>query len=115
MLAGLAAKSKDELIRDLKYKIEEKSSEMSSKITDEYNNEFTRISKDVRASIAEERKLLEDTKKKLNNAQFDYFAEVKRCKYITDKILSVATEAYSYVFGKDITKDDLAKLSVSKK
>lgn len=113
MLAGLAAKSKDELIRDLKYKIEEKSSEMSSKITDEYNNEFTRISKDVRASIAEERKLLEDTKKKLNNAQFDYFAEVKRCKYITDKIQSVATEAYSYVFGKDITKDDLAKLSVS--
>lgn len=58
---------------------------MYSKINKEYDLEFNRISKDVRAKISEERKLLEDMKNKLSNAQFDYASEIDRCEYITNK------------------------------
>lgn len=58
MASDLARKSKDGLISDLRKKIEERSELMYSKINKEYDLEFNRISKDVRAKISEERKLL---------------------------------------------------------
>lgn len=111
MASDLARKSKDGLISDLRKKIEERSELMYSKINKEYDIEFNRISKDVRAKIAEERNLLEDMKKKLNNAQFDYASEIERCEYIINRIWETAHAAYAYVFEKELAKENFELLS----
>lgn len=111
MASDLARKSKDGLISDLRKKIEERSELMYSKINKEYDIEFNRISKDVRAKIAEERNLLEDMKKKLNNAQFDYASEIDRCEYIINKIWETAHASYAYVFEKELAKENFELLS----
>lgn len=111
MASDLARKSKDGLISDLRKKIEERSELMYSKINKEYDLEFNRISKDVRAKIAEERNLLEDMKKKLNNAQFDYASEIDRCEYIINRIWETAHAAYAYVFEKELAKESFELLS----
>ena len=111
MASDLARKSKDGLISDLRKKIEERSELMYSKINKEYDLEFNRISKDVRAKIAEERNLLEDMKKKLNNAQFDYASEIDRCDYIINRIWETAHAAYAYVFEKELAKENFELLS----
>lgn len=111
MASDLARKSKDGLISDLRKKIEERSELMYSKINKEYDLEFNRISKDVRAKIAEERNLLEDMKKKLNNAQFDYASEIDRCEYIINRIWKTAHAAYAYVFEKELAKESFELLS----
>ena len=111
MASDLARKSKDGLISDLRKKIEERSELMYSKINKEYDLEFNRISKDVRSKIAEERNLLEDMKKKLNNAQFDYASEIDRCDYIINRIWETAHAAYAYVFEKELAKENFELLS----
>lgn len=112
MASDLARKSKDGLISDLRKKIEERSELMYSKINKEYDLEFNRISKDVRAKISEERKLLEDMKNKLSNAQFDYASEIDRCEYITNKIWDIAHTSYVSVFERELTKETFELLSV---
>ena len=111
MASDLARKSKDGLISDLRKKVEERSELMYSKINKEYDLEFNRISKDVRSKIAEERNLLEDMKKKLNNAQFDYASEIDRCDYIINRIWETAHAAYAYVFEKELAKENFELLS----
>lgn len=112
MASDLARKSKDGLISDLRKKIEERSELMYSKINKEYDLEFNRISKDVRAKISEERKLLEDMKNKLSNAQFDYASEIDRCEYITNKIWDIAHTSYVSVFERELAKETFELLSV---
>ena len=112
MATDLARKSKDGLISDLRLKIEERSELMCSKINKEYDLEFNRISKDVRAKIAEERKLLEDMKNKLANAQFDYASEIDRCEYIINKIWDIVHTSYVSVFERELSKEDFELLSV---
>lgn len=112
MASNLARKSKDGLISDLRKKIEERSEFMYSKINKEYDLEFNRISKDVRAKISEERELLEDMKNKLSNAQFDYASEIDRCEYITNKIWDIAHTSYVSVFEQELTKEAFELLSV---
>lgn len=108
----LAKQTKDGLLSDLRRRIGESSEVVYSKFNNNYDIEFSRISKGVQTQIAQERSLLEDTKNKLDNAQFDYDSEIRRCEYIIDKIWDVAHSAYTYVFDRELTKEKFESLSV---
>lgn len=108
----LAKQTKDGLLSDLRRRIGKSSEVVYSKFNNNYDIEFSRISKGVQTQIAQERSLLEDTKNKLDNAQFDYDSEIRRCDYIIDKIWDVAHSAYTYVFGRELTKENFESLSV---
>ena len=113
MASQLARQTKEGLISKLKEKIDENSDLMFSKIGQEYDVEFNRISKSVRGKIEEERKLLEDLKNNLSNAQFNFASEIKRCEYIVNHIWSSASDAYSYAFDRVLSREDFMKLSVN--
>lgn len=108
----VAKQTKDGLLSDLKNKISESGQSICSEINKEYDLEFNRISEGVQTQIAQERSLLKDTKNKLDNAQFDYDSEIRRCEYIIDKIWNTAHDAYKCVFGSELTKENFESLSV---
>ena len=113
MASQLAVQTKEGLISKLKEKIDDNSDLLFSKIGREYDIEFNRISKDVRDKIEEERKLLNNLKKNLSNAEYNYAAEIERCEYIINKIWTLASDAYSYAFNQQLDKESFVKLSVN--
>ncbi len=113
LVTNIARQTRDQLIAQLQLKINgEDSDVIFAKISDNFDKAFTDISKGVNSRIADERHLLAETQKKLEDTSFDYDAEIKRCDYITNHIWEVARNAYQYVFGKNITLDEFALLSV---
>ena len=109
----LAIQTKNQLIDQLKKKIVENKDDMFSIIGQVYDVEFERISNDVRGKIKEERNLLEGLNNNLSNAEFNYESEIKKCEYIVNQIWSNASDAYKYVFGRVLSREDFVKLSVN--
>lgn len=115
MLAGIAKMSKDDLLRQLKSKIEEKKEDLSDNVTQMYDDEFDVISTNVRSKISEERAMLATTKSKLDNAQYNYAAEIERCDYIVNKIAQLSCSAYEYIFGKTLSFEAFGHLGTTEK
>lgn len=115
MLAGIAKMSKEDLLRQLKSKIEEKKEDLSDNVTQMYYDEFQVISTNVRNKISEERAMLATTKSKLDNAQYNYAAEIERCNYIVNKIAQLSCSAYEYIFGKTLSPEALGNLGTTEK
>lgn len=115
MLAGIAKMSKDDLLRQLKSKIEEKKEDLSDNVTQMYDDEFDVISTNVRSKISEERAMLATTKSKLDNAQYNYAAEIERCDYIVNKIAQLSCSAYEYIFGRTLSPEAFENLGTTEK
>ena len=112
LVTTVARQTKDGLLSDLKNKISESGQSICSEINKEYDLEFNRISEGVQAEIAQEKSLLEATKNKLNNAEFDYESEIQKCEDIINTIWDTAHDAYNYVFDRELTKENFESLSV---
>lgn len=107
----LMNQSKEAFMKGLKQKIHEQKDEFDTMINNLYQTSFTSISQGVSDRIKDEKKTIETTRKRLNDAQFDFEAEIKRCNYIKGKIYSEASEAHSVIFNKALTLEEFAKYS----
>ena len=98
-----------------KSKIEEKKEDLSDNVTQMYDDEFQVISTNVRNKISEERAMLATTKSKLDNAQYNYAAEIERCDYIVNKIAQLSCSAYEYIFGRTLSPEAFENLGTTEK
>lgn len=112
-ITGAAQQTKAQLIAKLQMKISgEESDEIYTKIRKTFDEAFADMSCGVNSKIADERQLLADTQRKLDDVSYNYEAEIERCEYITDKIWETARDAYKSVFEKTIALDEFTQLSV---
>ena len=59
--------------------------------------------------------MLATTKSKLDNAQYNYEAEIERCDYIVNKIAQLSCSAYEYIFGKTLSFEAFGHLGTTEK
>jgi GTPase Era involved in 16S rRNA processing len=101
---------KGKLFATLREKVQEKQSEFFAKISTEFDKSYKEISAPTLMKIKDERKKLDTVKERLDSATFDFEAEVRRTTYICEKIYTHAKEAYSVVFGENLTEEKFGKL-----